>query len=41
MDVFVKNQEIDNSIQNFCSEALYNYVLDAFALNGWVMNVLN
>ena len=38
MDIFVKNQEIDNSIQNFCSEALYNYVLDAFALNGWVIN---
>ena len=38
MDVLIKNQTIDNSIQNYCSKALYNIVLDAFALKGWVIN---
>ena len=38
MDIFVINSTIENNIKLFCSEALYNNVLDLFALNGWVIH---
>lgn len=38
MDIFVINSTIENNIKLFCSEALYNNVLDLFSLNGWVIH---
>ena len=37
MDILVLNNAIESEIKSFCSEALYNHVIDIFAQEGWVV----
>ena len=38
MDVFVKNSTIESGIQEFCSKALYNQIIDIFGTRGWIID---
>jgi hypothetical protein len=37
MDILILNETIESEIKTFCSDALYNHVLDIFGQKGWVI----
>lgn len=37
MDILILNKAIESEMKTFCSNALYNHVLDVFAKQGWLL----